>query len=543
MSIAPQNIMSQLRGMGDAELARYAQMHQQDPYVFPLAFQESQTRKQVRTAKEAQMAGQQQPKVVQQDLAQMTQMSVPQMPPQQMAQAPQQQLPEDSGIGQLPAPNMQAMGKAEGGIVGYADGGVPRYQGNSTDGSVVQGQLPGGLGILSQGSFGPQAGNVALEKRIAAIQSNPRMRAEDKANLIAQIKQEFFKTPAPAATVIPTQPAVTTPAVTTSQTVTPPAVTTPAGTPPTVTPPANASPLASLNTSSGQGIKAQAPAGLPSVEAEYNKLLGILPKAKTVEDEQIFTEKRLAPYAEFDKRATGMIDKQKDQLKTDKEQEFYMALIEGGLAAAGEGGPNALQNISKGFSKGVGRYGEALKDFRKAAQENSKMELELTKAQADRKVGNMDKYQERVDKADEHNKALSIAKMSGLGTLLGQDIHGKYSLAQADISGRYHVAGSRTSANAQRELMEALGNAEPDSALRRGFDLTKLETQVQKGYEAWQTRAYDKTTGMPNDAFIKMYPTPDAYIKDFLKSAKAAEGTGFINIPNPQATGAPIRQR
>jgi len=48
---------------------------------------------------------------------------------------------------------------------------------------------------------------------------------------------------------------------------------------------------------------------------------------------------------------------------------------------------------------------------------------------------------------------------------------------------------------------------------------------------------------MPNDAFIKMYPTPDAYIQDFLRSAKAAEGGGFINIPNPQSTGAPIRQR
>jgi hypothetical protein len=527
-------ITSQLAKMPDQALQQYAAMHKNDPYTVSLALAESNRRKDMRMGATPQPG--QMPKVVDQDIAQMMAPPPQQIMPQQARPQMPQQLPENTGIGQLPAQNMQGM--ADGGIVGYAEGGVPRYQGNTTDGSLVQ--LPGGLGILQQGSFGPQAGNVALEKRIAAIQSNPRMRAEDKANLIAQIKQEFFKTPAPAATVIPTQTAVTTPAVTTSQTVTPPAVTPPAGTPPAT---ASASPLASLDSGSGQGIKVAPAAGLPSVDAAFNKLMGVLPKEKTVESEEIFTEKRLAPYAEFDKRATGMIDKQKDQLKTDKEQEFYMSLIEGGLAAAGEGGPNAIQNIAKGFSKGVGRYGEALKDFRKASQENSKMELELTKAQADRKVGNMDKYQERIDKADEHNKSLAIAKASGLSTLLGQDIHGKYSLAQADISGRYHLAGAGASARAQQNLMEALGNAAPDSALRKGFDLTKLEGQIQKGYEAWQTRAYDKTTGMPNDAFIKMYPTPDAYIQEFLKSAKAAEGTGFINIPNPQATGAPIRQR
>lgn len=38
------------------------------------------------------------------------------------------QLPEDMGIGRLPAPNMAELGYAEGGIVGYADGGeVERY--------------------------------------------------------------------------------------------------------------------------------------------------------------------------------------------------------------------------------------------------------------------------------------------------------------------------------------------------------------------------------------------------------------------------------
>lgn len=106
MAMNPQNILSQLRMMSDQQLQQYAAMHKNDPFVFPLAFQESQTRKQMRS--ESQAMQPQQPKVVDQDLAQM---------------APEPQLPEDVGIGQLPAPNLQHFD--DGGIVGYADGGPP----------------------------------------------------------------------------------------------------------------------------------------------------------------------------------------------------------------------------------------------------------------------------------------------------------------------------------------------------------------------------------------------------------------------------------
>jgi len=101
-------ITSTLRGMSDQQLQQYAAMHKSDPFVFPLAFQESQTRQQMRAGQAAQMAGQKPPPVVDQDLAQMT-------PPAPMG------LPEDQGIGALNAPNLQRM--ADGGIVGYADGG------------------------------------------------------------------------------------------------------------------------------------------------------------------------------------------------------------------------------------------------------------------------------------------------------------------------------------------------------------------------------------------------------------------------------------
>jgi soluble lytic murein transglycosylase-like protein len=105
-------ITSQLAKMPDPALQQYAAMHKNDPYTVALALAESNRRKEMRTG--AQMQQGPQPKVVDQEIASMA--------------APQQQmLPEDTGIAQLPAPNIQGM--AGGGIVAFDEGGeVPRFQ-------------------------------------------------------------------------------------------------------------------------------------------------------------------------------------------------------------------------------------------------------------------------------------------------------------------------------------------------------------------------------------------------------------------------------
>ena len=113
----PNKLMAQLRMMPDQQLVQYAQMHKNDPYIFPMAFQESNTRKQMRAAQNAQTPPA--PKVVDQNL-------------QEMAQP----MPEDQGIATLPAPNMQNL--AGGGIVAFDDGGeVLGYAGGGTPGDEV----------------------------------------------------------------------------------------------------------------------------------------------------------------------------------------------------------------------------------------------------------------------------------------------------------------------------------------------------------------------------------------------------------------------
>lgn len=96
-----EKITSQIALLPDAALKQMAMMHKNDPYVLPLIISEDGRRKQMRQAAQTQMAGMPQPKVADAALAQMG------------------QLPEEQGIGQLAAPNIQHM--ADGGIAGYGD--------------------------------------------------------------------------------------------------------------------------------------------------------------------------------------------------------------------------------------------------------------------------------------------------------------------------------------------------------------------------------------------------------------------------------------
>jgi hypothetical protein len=108
-----EKITSQIAMLPDQALKQMAMMHKNDPYVLPLIISEDGRRKQMRQAAQAQMAGMPQPKVADAALAQMG------------------QLPEDQGIAQIPAPNMQRM--ADGGIAGYGDDQEGMAQGGMFD--------------------------------------------------------------------------------------------------------------------------------------------------------------------------------------------------------------------------------------------------------------------------------------------------------------------------------------------------------------------------------------------------------------------------
>ena len=156
-----------LSGMDLQGLQDYARVNKNDPYIVSMALSMANTLKKIDTAKKGQAGMQPQPKVVDQQIAQMV---AP--PPQQMAAAPQQQmLPEDVGIGQLPAQNMQRM--AEGGIVAFEDGGsVPGYAGPT--GSFIDplANYLKQIGMSAQ-EFISKNGNEQQQIRAAATANKP----------------------------------------------------------------------------------------------------------------------------------------------------------------------------------------------------------------------------------------------------------------------------------------------------------------------------------------------------------------------------------
>jgi len=201
----------------DSALQNYARMHKNDPYILSLATAESNRRKALRLAAQGQNAGQQ-PTVADQSIAGM---ATPVMTgsggtlqtgyggPVTTGMA-SGGLPEDQGIAQLPTPNMQNM--ADGGIAGYdedvgmADGGmfnfaqaggpvmsmaggghVPRYQGNTTDGSVVGG-IPGFQAVQPRAQFTQQGApeNTPFFQRIMESLSG-----SNKERQLAMIEQKI----------------------------------------------------------------------------------------------------------------------------------------------------------------------------------------------------------------------------------------------------------------------------------------------------------------------------------------------------------------
>jgi hypothetical protein len=143
----------------DSALQNYAQMHKNDPYIVSLAASESNRRKELRAASQGAQSMQPQPKVADAAIAQMA--------PQQMAP---QQLPEDVGIGQLRAPNLQFA--AEGGIMGYDEG----YD----EGGMTYGQEP--VMMMAGGGVARyQSGGMSFIDRLTYGNITPAEKARKEA--------------------------------------------------------------------------------------------------------------------------------------------------------------------------------------------------------------------------------------------------------------------------------------------------------------------------------------------------------------------------
>lgn len=356
MAVAPQNIMAQLRGMPDAQLAQYAAMHKNDPFIFPLAFQESQTRKQLRSAKEAQLAGVPQPKVVDQDLQQM----MPQPAPVQQTA----QLPENIGIGQLPAQNLTRM--ADGGIVAFEEGGhVPSYAGD-TDGSLVRNPFaylnPADRFADIQDYFKRQ--QIEAAKRgtgnLTGVQQNfeipeSTIKGTGDTTAVDQMAVDMAKSQKKKGS-----------------------------------PNANAGlTMAGSGKDKGEGggkaSTGAAPAsGLPALATGYTA---------TTPEEMMKTSRAMAADANAEsdtayKPYAEMLQKERGDLEKRKGDNVNMALLQAGLGILGGTSRYAMQNIGQGGMQGIQAYNEAKRADDAAKKALMGSEIALMQAQRAERSGN-----------------------------------------------------------------------------------------------------------------------------------------------------------
>jgi hypothetical protein len=375
-----------------------------------LALAESNRRKQIRQG--AQMQAPQQPKVVDQEIAQMA-----------------QPMPEDMGIGQLPAPNMERM--AEGGIVAFEGGGeVPGY----ADGLFNAPKVPPGAIIMGNMYIDPATG----ERRYlpgAEPQPNP-YRGMSLGDFAEKIKDRFvdaYKNPSQY--MSPTQiknqaeqnrlgPLMESYAprrsdaqqlqsdVATRSNLPDPTATVAPPTAPKFAPGGNdkrgASPLASLVEPPAPAAKPTA--GLPALsttaptaaqaKADAAALVDDAELRRSLENNEKFTteayekllgdyNKKVAELPEAYKKYEERLKKEEEAASNDKDKALGMAIFQAGLGMMAGTSQYAFENIGKGALAGLDNYQSALKDLKKAQRERDKAFADIEAARLAEKRGDL----------------------------------------------------------------------------------------------------------------------------------------------------------
>jgi len=386
-------ITSRLASMPDQALQQYAAMHKNDPYVMALALSESNRRKQMRQG--AQMRAPQQPKVVDQAIAGMA-----------------QPMPEDTGIGQLPAPNMQSM--AEGGIVAFEGGGeVPRMFNGGVPPRPAQ-RMPGdpitsewdrmyGATYAPDGTPKASKQQYVLDPTSKSYVLNPQYVAPTK------------PAPAPAAVaspaVLPPPPPAQDKSPLSVLDKKPPPAPAPAAKPVASLPALNTKPITAAEA-------AEQAAALGDDKEVRKELEGYVERQKKIGEEVVGSfEQGIAGLPEAYKKYEARLQKEEAESATDKDKALGMSIFKAGLAMMSGTSQNAFENIGKGAMVGLEDQQAALKEFKKAQRERDKAFADIEQARLADQRGDLKTKLELENRAADRNSAAEGKMVDGIAKL------------------------------------------------------------------------------------------------------------------------------
>ena len=457
------NISSKLRFMDDRTLQKYAAMHKNDPYIFPLAFQESQNRKALEANKAAQMGGQEMPKV--NDAALMAMAPRPVMTEHSGAlqtehSGPVQTgLPEEQGIGRLAAPNMQNM--ADGGIAGFDEstnapittqrldnmgntggmfnyaqdgggvmrmsgGGVPGYRG-PTDGEDSDQVTDEFAGVDDQ----IQA-NMERQKMLGAFDdySKPILTPK-KGSKAAKKLEEDAKKEEPVKKKVELPPLQT----------------------------YTASTPADIRRTADEMAKPD----LEEIQASYK------------------------PFAE-------QFAQDRSRIESREKTNLSDALIRGGLKALGGKSQYAMQNISEGGLEGLNAYQEGIRTSDAARKALTQSEMLMAQAQrAERQGARRDAVQltHQAEQAKQTGVQLSNTARQIMGTEAFQQAQTEH-FERSDITAGRQADASMVAARAAQTRANALGGTSDDKHMAA---LTKVQNALNADKEYQEAAKYAKFEG------------------------------------------------
>jgi hypothetical protein len=545
----------------DSALQQYAALHKNNPYILSLAKSESDRRKALRTAVQGNPG--QMPTVADREIAGMATPVMTQYGgPLQTGSGGrvQTELPEDQGIARIPTPNMRGM--ADGGIAGYEDdqegmatggmGGMFNFAQQSEP--VVR--MSGGGAVQKFAGKGEQlvrttdGGKSWFLDVPAASRGNPAV-ASALANQKFASREEAIAaydavTGGGAAPAVPDR-------YKTPELILPygqsKATNVLDNAPPPAPPPAPAAQqgLGSL-PSAGKVISPEDAVKQAGKFVDYGPAEMEIAYARDRQTKQgedlLRTFEESKPKTPAFEGLEKLLDKQEAETGGEKDKAAGLALVMAGLGIAGGSSQYALQNLKEAIPA-VKEYGDALKDIKKMGRENMKMRADIEQA---RRAEDKDdtktllllkeRIAAREDKIDELGIGL-LMKVADTNARTAGDIwktsyEGVNRKETAGIAAQAHTMG-------QLNYLEKLGSASPESALRKGFDLTQMERQQPGILAAYEKMAGDTTitTGgkyaTKGEEFKAKYPTPKAYL---LAIGELGGGQGQLysdNMVNPNA--------
>jgi hypothetical protein len=213
---------------------------------------------------------------------------------------------------------------------------------------------------------------------------------------------------------------------------------------------------------------------------------------------EAFNKEQGPAFASYEK----LLQKEELQDTTDKEKSGLMSLMKGFLAMAAGESPNAATNIAKGAMVGMSDYGDALKEFKKAAKERTKAMADIENARRAEAKGDFkdmrtfeDRAAERIAASDDRFTGL-ISQITGkeadvAASLLNnmESIAANKDLAamkEAGLNKRFNVEQAGLNA---RALMPS---GEARTAMMLGSGKTDAE-RLRSGMGVLQELSADKT--------------------------------------------------